>query len=90
MVMRKKSRKSTTRKSSKKKTKTSPKPKFSMVIKQSQRNSADFKLFVLRNGKVDGEPKNIRSSQVAGKAVKILNYAKRKKVNLVKAWDAVE
>ena len=89
LTKRKTSRKSTTRKFSKKQTKTLQKPKFSMLIKQSQRNSADFKIFVLRNDKVAGELKNIRSSQVVGKAVKILNYAKRKKINLVKAWDAV-
>ena len=98
MVVRKKSRKLTKRKASKKlprrkssktKTKTPTKPKFTMLIKQSQRNSADLKIFVLRNDKVAGELKNIRSSQVVGKAVKILNYAKRRKVNLVKAWDAV-
>ena len=85
-------RKATKRKASpKSKTKrsTPKKPRYSLLITQSQRNSRDFKVQVLKNGKVAGEPKKIAASKISATASGIINYARRKRVNLAKAWDSV-
>ena len=84
-------RKATKRKTTKRKAKrsTPKKPRYSLLITQSQRNSRDFKVQVLKNGKVAGEPKKIAASKISATASGIINYARRKRVNLAKAWDSV-
>ena len=85
-------RKATKRKATpKRKTKrsTPKKPRYSLLITQSQRNSRDFKVQVLKNGKVTGEPKKIVASKISKTTSGIINYARRKRVNLSKAWDSV-
>ena len=85
-------RKATKRKASpKRKTKrsTPKKPRYSLLITQSQRNSRDFKVEVLKNGKVTGEPKKIVASKISKTTSGIINYARRKRVNLSKAWESV-
>ncbi|MBH59109.1 MAG: hypothetical protein CMO19_01670, partial [Thaumarchaeota archaeon] len=84
-------RKTTKRKTTKRKAKrsTPKKPRYSLLITQSQRNSRDFKVQVLKNGKVAGEPKKIAASKISATASGIINYARRKRVNLAKAWDSV-
>ena len=79
-------RKATKRKA---KRKTPKKPRYSLLITQSQRNSRDFKVQVLKNGKVTGEPKKIISSKISSTTAQIINYARRKRINLSKAWDSV-
>ena len=68
---------------------TPKKPRYSLLITQSQRNSRDFKVNVLKNGKVVGEPRKIAASKISSTASGIINYARRKRVNLAKAWDSV-
>jgi len=68
---------------------TPKKPRYSLLITQSQRNSRDFKVQVLKNGKVTGEPKKIVASKISKTTSGIINYARRKRVNLSKAWDSV-
>ena len=68
---------------------TPKKPRYSLLITQSQRNSRDFKVQVLNNGKVTGEPKKIVASKISKTTSGIINYARRKRVNLSKAWDSV-
>ena len=68
---------------------TPKKPRYSLLITQSQRNSRDFKVEVLKNGKVTGEPKKIVASKISKTTSGIINYARRKRVNLSKAWDSV-
>ena len=68
---------------------TPKKPRYSLLITQSQRNSRDFKVEVLKNGKVTGEPKKIAASKISQTTSGIINYARRKRVNLSKAWDSV-
>ena len=68
---------------------TPKKPRYSILITQSQRNSRDFRVKVLKNGKVTGEPKKIISSKISATTSNIINYARRKKINLAKAWDSV-
>ena len=85
-------RKATKRKASpKRKTKrsTPKKPRYTLLITQSQRNSRDFKVEVLKNGKVTGEPKKIAASKISQTTSGIINYARRKRVNLSKAWESV-
>ena len=85
-------RKATKRKAApKRKTKrsTPKKPRYSLLITQSQRNSRDFKVEVLKNGKVTGEPKKIVASKISKTTSGIINYARRKRVNLSKAWESV-
>ena len=92
MVKRKKSRRSVRRKAAPKrkaKRSTPKKPRYSLLITQSQRNSRDFKVQVLKNGKVTGEPKKIVASKISKTTSGIINYARRKRVNLAKAWDSV-
>ena len=92
MVKRKKSRRSVRRKAAPKrkaKRSTPKKPRYSLLITQSQRNSRDFKVQVLKNGKVTGEPKKIVASKISKTTSGIINYARRKRVNLSKAWDSV-
>jgi len=71
------------------KRKTPKKPRYSILITQSQRNSRDFRVQVLKNGKVTGEPKKIISSKISTTTSNIINYARRKRINLAKAWDSV-
>ena len=85
-------RKATKRKAAPKrkaKRKTPKKPRYSLLITQSQRNSRDFKVQVLKNGKVTGEPKKIIASKISSTTAQIINYARRKRINLSKAWDSV-
>ena len=85
-------RKATKRKATPKrkvKRSTPKKPRYSLLITQSQRNSRDFKVQVLKNGKVTGEPKKIVASKISKTTSGIINYARRKRVNLSKAWDSV-
>ena len=97
MVKRANSRRSIRRKTPKRKAapkrkakrKTPKKPRYSMLITQSQRNSRDFRVQVLKNGKVTGEPKKITSSKISTTTSNIINYARRKRINLAKAWDSV-
>ena len=97
MVKRANSRRSIRRKTPKRKAapkrkanrKTPRKPRYSMLITQSQRNSRDFIVKVLKNGKVTGKPKKIISSKISATTSNIINYARRKKINLAKAWDSV-
>ena len=92
MVKRKKSRRSVRRKAAPKrkaKRSTPKKPRYSLLITQSQRNSRDIKVNVLKNGKVVGEPRKIAASKISSTASGIINYARRKRVNLAKAWDSV-
>ena len=71
------------------KRKTPMKPRYSILITQSQRNSRDFRVQVLKNGKVTGEPKKIISSKISSTTSNIINYARRKRINLAKAWNSV-
>ena len=71
------------------KRKTPKKPRYSILITQSQRNSRDFRVQVLKNGKVTGEPKKIISSKISATTSNIINYARRKRINLAKAWNSV-
>ena len=97
MVKRANSRGSIRRKSPKRKAapkrkakrKTPKKPRYSILVTQSQRNSRDFRVQVLKNGKVTGEPKKIISSKISATTSNIINYARRKRINLAKAWDSV-
>lgn len=77
------------RKAPKRKAKTPRKPKYSLLITQSQRNSRDFKVVVLKNGKVTGEPKKIIASKISSTTSNIIKYAQRKRINLSKAWNSV-
>ena len=71
------------------KRKTPKKPRYSILVTQSQRNSRDFRVQVLKNGNVTGEPKKIISSKISATTSNIINYARRKRINLAKAWDSV-
>jgi len=82
-------RKAVKRKAPTRKAKTPRKPRYSLLITQSQRNSRNFKAVVLKNNNVVGEPRKIIASKISTTTSNIINYARRKRVNLSKAWDAV-